>query len=260
MLRINPIRLGQQVRPTVRSSSLFAIRHESTTSDAPTQKPTLSQRLGGSGRGKLMPSSGQETDVFASFLAQAQKKQQRSRNKQKRPQQAKPGQFDDAVETSSNKKTDNKQQQQQRRQQQKTSSGKGQQQQQVERKPRQQQRRDIKKSTSYGSPSSVPVRRTTTFIDKDFDWASLNPVISTNNVEETTIDPEEKKQMEMELNDGDYTRFMSIGQSIQWPSSLDTHALESLVSSNASYGLDQKMTFLSTVAKASNVGGAAAKK
>ncbi|CAO3600219.1 unnamed protein product [Absidia cylindrospora] len=269
MLRIQSTRLGQQLQPVWRQS-LFAIRHESTTSTPSTsepvkqeadkaKRPSLSQRLGGSGRGKLMESSGQEKDVFASFLAQAQKKQQqqpRNNNRQRRPNQgqreAKPGQFDDAAEDTSDagKRSGNKQQQQQRKPKQQASG---------ENNKRQGgQQRDRKQR---------PTRRATTFIDKDIDWASLSPVElvlqeSANATvgDNVTINKEQQQQLEKEVNAGDYTRFLSMGESIQWPGTLDTRGLESLVGSNASYGLDAKMTFLATVAKASSVGGAPAVK
>ncbi|ORZ25797.1 hypothetical protein BCR42DRAFT_400939 [Absidia repens] len=283
MLRIQSTRFGQQLQPFWRQS-LFAIRQESTTSTSSTsepvkqeannaKRPSLSQRLGGSGRGKLMESSGQEKDVFASFLAQAQKKQQRPRNnnRQRRPNQgqreAKPGQFDDAAEDTSaaGKRSANKQQQQQQRKpKQQQASGENNKRQGGQQRDRR-QRQDKKKATSYGAGStSGPTRRATTFIDKDIDWASLNPVESV--IQETadatvgdnvTIDKEQQQQLEKEVNAGDYTRFLSMGESIQWPGNLDTRGLESLVGSNASYGLDEKMTFLATVAKASSVGGAA---
>ncbi|KAI8329003.1 hypothetical protein BC941DRAFT_443978 [Chlamydoabsidia padenii] len=281
MLRINSARLGQQLQPAWRQS-LFAIRHESTAAPSSTpatedaasteEKPKrLSERLGGTGRGKLLEPSGQNQDVFASFLAQAQKKQQRTRNNnnggQRRSNQqreAKPGQFDDAKEDKSIKKRGDNTSRQRRPQQQASSSegnnnnnnnikrqgqqrsGRSGQQQQRERKPRQ----------SSNSTSSAPVRRATTFINKDIDWVSLTPVEFTQQVvTDGETQQNQQQQQQQSVNTDDYAPFLSVGQSIQWPANVDTRGLETLISGNASYGLEAKTTFLATVAKASNAGG-----
>ncbi|CAO3624847.1 unnamed protein product [Cunninghamella blakesleeana] len=282
MLRINNIRVQQQLKPLYRQG-LFAIRYESTTSsttsstvkeepknnnknDKATEKRIpLSQRLGGSGRGKILDSNDGKgnNDAFATFLLQEQKKQKaRKENKQRRNNkersEAKPGQFDDAVEDNVVNKNQRKAQQansnnsnvsnnnnnnSNNKRQQRSRDRKG-------------QRQNNKKSVSGGS-TSVPIRRATTFIDKDIDWTSLSSV----DISKQSVEGEQKEGKDQELQlqqleseNGDYSRFISVGQSIQWSDSINKQALESLVIRNPSYNLDQKLVFLETVAKVSNVG------
>ncbi|SAM05955.1 hypothetical protein [Absidia glauca] len=284
MLRINSTRLGQQLQPVWRQS-LFAIRHESTSAPASSdeKKPSLSQRLGGSGRGKVMEAGGQNQDVFASFLAQAQKRQQRTRpnngnssnnnNKdgKRRPNEgqraAKPGQFDDAKEDKPVRKfTNNKQRRPQQQAGSETSrnnNSNNNNNNNNRRQGQQKQKRDRKPQQSYNASPSAAARRATTFIAGDIDWLSLGPVESvqqeTSSTSETSS-PDQQQQLEKSMIAGDYASFLSIGQSIQWPANVDTRGLETLISGNASYGLEAKTTFLATVAKASNVGGGAALK
>lgn len=276
MLRINSTRLGQQLQP-VWKQSLFAIRHESTSAPASTgeKKPSLSERLGGSGRGKVMESSGQNQDVFASFLAQAQKRQQRTRtnnnnnnNKdgKRRPNEgqraAKPGQFDDAKEDKPVRKSvNNKQRRPQQQAGSETSSNSNSN--NNRRQGQQKQKRDRKPQQSYNASPSAAARRATTFIAGDIDWLSLSPVESAQQETASTSEtssPDQQQQLENSMIAGDYASLVSVGQSIQWPANVDTRGLETLISGNASYGLEAKTTFLATVAKASNVGGATVKK
>ncbi|KAI9305603.1 hypothetical protein BJ944DRAFT_264960 [Cunninghamella echinulata] len=297
MLRTNNLRIQQQLKPLYRQG-LFAIRYESTVSssspvaaaETAENKPKktektekripLSERLGGSGRGKILDNSDGKTnnnDVFATFLLQAQKKERaRKENKQRRNMkersEAKPGQFDDAVEdnivnntnqrksqqafnknsTNNNNNNNNNNSNNSKRQGQQRSR---------DRKGQQQPRQNMKKKTASGGSTAIPVRRATTFIDKDIDWTSLSSVdISKQSLESEQKEGQDQASQQLEVENGDYSRFISVGQSIQWPANINKQALESLVSTNSSYGLDQKLVFLETVAKASNVGGASVKK
>ncbi|CAO3608509.1 unnamed protein product [Cunninghamella echinulata] len=298
MLRINNLRIQQQLTPLYRQG-LFAIRYESTASssspvaatETTENKPKksektektektekripLSERLGGSGRGRILDNSdakNNNNNVFATFLLQAQKKERarkenRQRRNMKERSEAKPGQFDDAVEDNIVNNTNQRKSQQafnknnnnnnnnnnsnnnnnKRQGQQRSRDKKGQ----------QQSRQNMKKKTASGGSTAIPVRRATTFIDKDIDWTSLSSVdISKQSLESEQKEGQDQALQHLEAENGDYSRFISVGQSIQWPANMNKHALESLVSTNSSYGLDQKLVFLETVAKASNVGGA----
>ncbi|ORX61613.1 hypothetical protein DM01DRAFT_1332218 [Hesseltinella vesiculosa] len=234
MLRSHTQRLGQQLRPT-----LFAVRYESTSSEA---AAPLSQRLGGTGRGKIM--EGKANDVFGAFLAQSQRREKaKSENKQRRSNQKrrqdKPGQFDDAVASSPAQR--------------KTQSGRPNQSNQPNQRSRPQQQRSQQKQAKprtmpkRNGIAATPTRRATTFIDKDIDWDTL--ALSEQQID-SQQDQTQEQPLDSELKLGDYSRYVSVGESISWPDTLPTNALTSLVGTNASYDLNQKTAFLSTVAKA----------
>ncbi|KAI8068045.1 hypothetical protein BC940DRAFT_300200 [Gongronella butleri] len=209
------------------------------------KKPSLSQRLGGSGRGKIME-GGKQADVFGSFLAQAEQRKYKANkeNKQRRfnqqRRQDKPGQFDDAAEASSQR--GNKKPQKGKSS---SSSQQQKQQQQQQRSPRaraQPAKRDAIQAT--------PLRRATTFIDKDIDWNALGLPEDAQTAAQQGDNDAANLPQENEITNGDYARYTTVGNAVTWPATLDTTPITTLISTNASYSLSQKVAFLSTVAKA----------
>ncbi|KAI9015806.1 hypothetical protein CLU79DRAFT_847741 [Phycomyces nitens] len=115
-------------------------------------------------------------------------------------------------------------------------------------------RRSNDRSKSFGNRprrsevSSTPLRRVVTFINKDIDWASLNPNegVSAQAVVEGEVD----SSVALAETQGDYERYADITNSLKWSETINVSALNTLVGGNATYSIPQKTAFLQTVSKA----------
>ncbi|KAL0094392.1 hypothetical protein F4703DRAFT_1014888 [Phycomyces blakesleeanus] len=96
--------------------------------------------------------------------------------------------------------------------------------------------------------SSSPVRRVVTFIDKDIDWASLNPNESLS--AQPVIEGEVDSSVTLGEAQGDYGRYVGIANELKWSDTVNVPALTTLVGGNATYSLPQKSAFLQIVSKA----------
>ncbi|GAN09949.1 hypothetical protein MAM1_0306c09482 [Mucor ambiguus] len=258
------------------------------------EKPSLSQRLGGTGRGKIMEGS---SDPFASFLANAKKPRNNNNNnnnnnnrngtftpRNRKPQQS-DGQFADAPEQPKQQRprnenirnnTKNRNNRQNRQNDKQNAEGAA-----VDQanNSNSNNRRNNKNSSNNRNnaqnggkkmnlrrsqqPQEVRTRRATTFIDKDIDWASFETTTLSTDASETEVAATEKDSDELVLKDvqGDYGRYISTGSDLKWPPMIQGETLSTLVGSNPTFDLQQKTAFMAAVTKVfnGNAAGAARK-
>jgi flagellar biosynthesis GTPase FlhF len=270
---------------SLRSSAIFSSVRHYTTPDAATtpaaetkkERSPLSQRIGGTGRGKVMEGA---TDPFASFLANARKPRSNNNNNRNgnftpRPRKQNTenkGQFADATET-----TNNEQQQRKPRmrtegnnnknrnnnrpnnRQQKT-EGAAQQQANNKRQPREnnKQRATFR---ARSQPQEVRTRRATTFIDKDIDWSSFETAtLNTESTEQEVASEQDNGEMVLKDIAGDYDRYLGVGSDIKWPEIIQGATVSTLVGSNPTFDLQQKTAFLAALTSATSNGAVGARK
>ncbi|KAG1083997.1 hypothetical protein G6F42_021976 [Rhizopus arrhizus] len=251
------------------------------------EKPSLSQRLGGTGRGKIMEGS---SDPFASFLANAKKpRNNNNRNGTFTPRNRKPkpseGQFADAAEQpkqqrprndnkNNSKNRNNRQNRQNEKQsaegaageQSNNSSSSNNNNNNNNRRNNKNNRNNAqnggKKLNLRRSqqPQEIRTRRATTFIDKDIDWASFETTTLSTEASETEVAAAEKDSDELVLKDiqGDYGRYISTGADLKWPPMIQGETLSTLVGSNPTFDLQQKTAFMAAVTKVFNGNAAGA--
>ncbi|CEP09403.1 hypothetical protein [Parasitella parasitica] len=261
-----------------------SFKNYTTTNATPTptekEKPSLSERLGGTGRGKIMDSA---SDPFASFLANARKfRNNNNRNGNFTPRNRKfeqsEGQFADAIE-----------QPKQRRPRNDSNNGENRNNRQNSYKQNENQSADsatdIKENKNYNrrnnnnrnnaqnggrklvvrrsqQPQEFRTRRATTFIDKDIDWTSFNTTMLPEEASEAVAAPTEKDSDELTLKDkqGDYDRYLSTGSDLKWPQMIQGETISALVGSNPTFDLQQKTAFLAALSNAANGNAASVRK
>ncbi|KAI8374969.1 hypothetical protein EDC96DRAFT_497424 [Choanephora cucurbitarum] len=208
-----------------KNQTVNCFRNYATSDDSKKQEP-LSQRLGGTGRGRILEGA---TDPFAAFLANAKSTRQRNGNFTPRPRKQKQtnnDQFADAEETQKQPRQNkfNKQ------------------------KKQDNDRRGPKKmNVRRSAPQEVRTRRATTFIDKDIDWSSFEGTqLNTVQVEQTDDD----HQLVLKDMQGDYDRYLGVGTDIKWSDAIEGSAVNNLVGSNSTFDIQQKTAFLAAVSKA----------
>ncbi|KAI7896361.1 uncharacterized protein EV154DRAFT_492001 [Mucor mucedo] len=252
------------------------------------QKPSLSARLGGSGRGKAI-AEGQSADPFASFLANAKKPRTNNNNNgerrngnftpRPRKQQQDNGQFADAgsAEGANTKPRQPRQPRQPRaegeqnnkpRYQRNAEGGEKTQAGDNQRPPRTNNNNNKNNNRSNGDaprknnnnrkmnlnksqPQEVRTRRAVTFIDKDIDWASFG----TNAMpaqETVTEQVKEDDALLLKEVQGDYDRYLGVGSDISWPQIINGANVGTLVGSNPTFDLAQKTAFLSALTNATS--------
>jgi hypothetical protein len=250
------------------------------------EKPSLSQRLGGTGRGKIMEGS---SDPFASFLANAKKPRNNSnRNGNFTPRTRKPqqqqseGQFADATEqpkqqrprNDNNNKNRNNRPNNIKQNEKQSADGTA-----AIKNNNNNNRRSNKNNNNRNNaqnvgkklnlrrsqqPQEVRTRRATTFIDKDIDWASFDTTtLSTEaSAAETVVEATEQDSDELVLKDiqGDYDRYLLAGSDMKWPQMIQGATLSTLVGSNPTFDLQQKTAFLAALSNATNGNTASARK
>jgi hypothetical protein len=251
----------------------------STTTPATNENKSLSARLGGSGRGKVMDAA---ADPFASFLANAKKPRNNNRNgsftprprrqQQQQQQQQQEGQFSDAgvkTEGGEKKKFNNNNNRQPRKTDTEGVSATTEGENNKKRQPRfnnnnnrnnnrdQQQQRPNRRlnlnRSNQQQPQEIRTRRATTFIDKDIDWSSFDTVASVEQEAVKHVETAEDNN-ELLLKDiaGDYDRYLSVGQEINWSDMMkrSNNGVTTLVASNPTFDLAQKSAFLAAVSSA----------
>lgn len=277
MLRTSTATVG-----TLRRLPQLVIRQQSTAaqvqaapakeeqrSEAPAPKAPLSARLRGAGRG--VPEL-QVTDPLQKFIKDAESRKIPTGSKSNNKKFA-PGQFDDAPEEgkknveaaprsqqNNNRRFQPRQRQQQQRQRQQDAQAGQQQASGNKRTPRERQRRpSLSSSSSSRAAANQPVRRVTTFIDQDIDWSLMSSL-----EESTTIATEGQTSASSEavpeVQSGEYQRYFTISNDLQWAPAVNTEALSVLVGSNASYNMEQKVAFMNAVSNATKGATAAAAK
>lgn len=248
------------------------------------EKPSLSARLGGSGRGKVI-AEGQSADPFASFLANAKKPRTNNNNNgerrngnftpRPRKQQQNDGQFADA-EGANTKPRQPRQPRQPRaegeqnnkpRYQRNAEGGEKTQAGDNQRPPRTNNNRNNtnranndaprktnnnrKMNLNKSQPQEVRTRRAITFIDKDIDWASFGTDAMPAQ-ETVTEQVKEDDALLLKEVQGDYDRYLGVGSDISWPQIINGANVSTLVGSNPTFDLSQKTAFLSALTKATS--------
>lgn len=250
------------------------------------EKPSLSQRLGGTGRGKIMEGS---SDPFASFLANAKKPRNNSnRNGNFTPRTRKPqqqqseGQFADAAEQPKQQRPRNDNNNNNKNRNNRSNNNKQNEKQSADgaAATKDNNRRNNKNNNNNRNnaqnagkklnlrrsqqPQEVRTRRATTFIDKDIDWASFDTTtLSTEaSAAETVVEATEQDSDELVLKDiqGDYDRYLLTGSDLKWPQMIQGATLSTLVGSNPTFDLQQKTAFLAALSNATNGNAASARK
>ncbi|KAK4520480.1 serine/threonine-protein phosphatase 2A 56 kDa regulatory subunit delta isoform [Mucor velutinosus] len=265
-----------------------SVRHYTTPNATPApasnnkEKPSLSQRLGGTGRGKILEGS---SDPFASFLANAKKpRNNNNRNgtftpRNRKPQQSE-GQFADAPEqpkqqrprNENNKNNAKNRNNRQNRQNDKQNVEGAAVDQNNNRRSNKSNNTNRNNAQNGGKklnlrrsqqPQDIRTRRATTFIDKDIDWASFETATLSTEASETEVAAAEKDSDELVLKDiqGDYGRYIATGSDLKWPPMIEGETLSTLVGSNPTFDLQQKTAFMAAVTKVfnGNAAGAARK-
>ncbi|KAI9315628.1 hypothetical protein BX666DRAFT_1878836 [Dichotomocladium elegans] len=249
------------IQPTWRPS-LSALRQQSTLAAAVVSEPVqahepakpLSAR-GGSGRGKLL--SDAASDPFSEFLKNVKRfnntgdRRSSSNNKRDFKKSSAPGQFDDAVEEPKQQHKQRTPQRQQRSARPNNNyNNKNSRARSGNRSP-QQQRADASARSSAPVIKNAPARRVTTFIDKDIDWNTMSGLNAEK--KDAAADGTAAAATDADkaaIASGEYQPFLDVTKQVQWSQPINVEALSSLVGGNASYGLDQKTAFLSTLAAA----------
>ncbi|OAC98883.1 hypothetical protein MUCCIDRAFT_115129 [Mucor lusitanicus CBS 277.49] len=267
-----------------------SVRNYATPSATPApasdnkEKPSLSQRLGGTGRGKIMEGS---SDPFASFLANAKKPRNNNNNnrngtftpRNRKPQQSE-DQFADAPEQpkqqqqqrprnennrNNNSKNRNNRQNRQNEKQNVEGAPAADQSNTTTTNNNKRNNKNNRNNAQNGGkkmnlrrsqqPQEIRTRRATTFIDKDIDWASFETTTLSVEAPETQVAATEKDSDELVLKDaqGDYGRYISTGSDLTWPPMIQGETLSTLVGSNPTFDLQQKTAFMAAVTKAINV-------
>lgn len=242
------------------------------------EKPSLSQRLGGTGRGKIMEGS---SDPFASFLANAKKPRNNNSNnnrngtftpRNRKPQQSE-GQFADAPEQPKQQRprnennrnnTKNRNNRQNRPNEKQTAEGAAADQSNNSNRRNSKNNNNNRNNAQNGGkkmnmrrsqqPQEIRTRRATTFIDKDIDWASFETATMSTEAVETEVAATEKDSDELVMKDiqGDYGRYISTGSDLKWPPMIQGETLSTLVGSNPTFDLQQKTAFMAAVTKVFN--------
>ncbi|KAL9544610.1 hypothetical protein MBANPS3_007535 [Mucor bainieri] len=259
------------------------------------EKPSLSQRLGGTGRGS--------SDPFASFLANAKKPRNNNNNnnrngtftpRNRKPQQSE-GQFADAPEqpkqqrprsdnnnnNNNRNNTKNRNNRQNKQNEKQNVEGAAVEQTNNNKNTNNNNRRNNKNNNNNNNnrnnaqnggkkmnlrrsqqPQEIRTRRATTFIDKDIDWASFETTTLSTEASETEVAATEKDSDELVLKDvqGDYGRYISTGSDLKWPPMIQGETLSTLVGSNPTFDLQQKTAFMAAVTKVFNGNAGAARK
>lgn len=254
------------------------------------EKPSLSQRLGGTGRGKIMEGS---SDPFASFLANAKKPRNNSNRNgnfiprtRKPQQQQSEGQFADAAEQPKQQRprNDNNNNNNNRNRNNRPNNNKQNEKQSADgaAAAKDNNRRNNKNNNNNNNrnnaqnagkklnlrrsqqPQEVRTRRATTFIDKDIDWTSFDTTtLSTEaSATEAVVEATEQDSDELVLKDiqGDYDRYLLTGSDLKWPQMIQGATLSTLVGSNPTFDLQQKTAFLAALSNATNGNAASARK
>lgn len=270
---------------TWRSSAIFSSVRQYTTPDATTtpnaaatpasetkkEHTPLSQRLAGSGRGKLLDPA---DDPFASFLANARKPRDNNRNgnftpRPRRQNFENKGQFADATESTNssgeqrrprmrtdganndNRNRNNNRSNNNNNRQQKTEGAPSL---QKTSNDRRQPRENNNKRVGFrprAQPQEVRTRRATTFIDKDIDWSSFETTtLNTASTEQVVASEEDNTDLIMKDISGDYDRYLGVGSDIKWPEAVQGTTVSTLVGSNPTFDLQQKTAFLAALASA----------
>ncbi|KAG0170077.1 hypothetical protein DFQ28_002520 [Apophysomyces sp. BC1034] len=233
-----PLLGALRYQSTVNSVPKTATPETAEATESKSERTPLSARLGGSGRGKPMAAA---VDPFSKFLnAKSNERPRTNNDRPRRPGQGRPqkqaaqGQFEDAPEK---RREGNRQprQQQQRQQQQ-------------QQRPRDNNRRNEK---PVRREAKSQTRRAVTFIDKDIDWASLDTMQSVH--EDATLEGQEDSEQIVLDMQGDYSRYVSVAEKVEWSELADANALGTLVGNNATYGIPQKAAFLATVSRVTTV-------
>ncbi|KAI8638722.1 putative RNA methyltransferase-domain-containing protein [Parasitella parasitica] len=255
-----------------------------------TEKPSFSQRLGGTGRGKIMDNS---SDPFTSFLANARKtRSNNNRNgnftpRNNRKSEHSEGQFADAAEQPKQQRTRNDNSSNNGKYRNNRQNGSIQNADGVtgitENRNNNNRRnnnnnnsnnnRNNNSNNNRNSNSNntqnggrkvvlrrsqqsqeVRARRATTFIDKDIDWTSFNTATLSAEASEAAAAPTEQDSDELTLKDiqGNYDRYLSTGSDLQWPQMIQGATLSTLVGSNPTFDLQQKTAFLAALSNAAN--------
>ncbi|KAI8990181.1 hypothetical protein BDB01DRAFT_780316 [Pilobolus umbonatus] len=255
-------------RSTLYSSARAYSTPVSESENVQPKKPSLSERLGGSGRGKVV----EKADPFATFLANAKKPRENNRRNGNFTPRAKRqdsviGQFNDAEERTSQtqvdrpprtERTNNAQSRpvdgNQRKNSNYQASDNNNKNNRFNKKDNNNSNKfNNRKDKKFGArkqPDEVRTRRATIFIDKDIDWASFEsdnttPLIAQN--EENASNDTELLVKDME---GEYDRYLSVGKDIEWPQMMTGLSVNTLIGSNPSLDIQQKTQFLSAVSSA----------
>jgi flagellar biosynthesis GTPase FlhF len=272
-----------------RSSAIFSsVRQYTTPADVSTtpaaenkKQTPLSQRIGGTGRGKVMEGA---TDPFASFLANARKPRTNNNNnsrngnftpRPRRQNTENKGQFADATTESTTNNDQQQQQQQQRKPRMRTEGNNNSNKNRNNNRPNRQQktegsspqdnnnnRRQPRENTkrvnfrAKSQPQEVRTRRATTFIDKDIDWSSFETATLSNESTEQVI--EDSNELVLKDIAGDYDRYLGVGSDIKWPETMQ--GVNTLVGSNPTLDLQQKTAFLAALSSATGGNAVGARK
>ncbi|KAI7903644.1 uncharacterized protein BX663DRAFT_507181 [Cokeromyces recurvatus] len=100
-------------------------------------------------------------------------------------------------------------------------------------------------------PQEIRAHRATIFIDKDIDWSSIEAMTSTPSVEMAVIEEDDKELLLKEVED-DYNQYLNVGSNIQW-SNIEGTSVSHLVGSNPTFNLKQKTAFLAAVSAATTI-------
>ncbi|KAI8380699.1 hypothetical protein BD560DRAFT_386870 [Blakeslea trispora] len=208
------------------------------------QQQPLSQRLGGTGRGRILDGA---TDPFAAFLANAKSPRNRNGNFTPRPRKQRQNnqdQFADAEDKPQQPRQNDNRQNDGRQNDNRQNRNKQNRKKQEAAEPN--RRGGKKMNVRRSAPQEVRTRRATTFIDKDIDWSSFEAT-QLSTAEQVEVDDHESVLKDIQ---GDYGRYLGVGTDIKWSDVIEGDAVSSLVGSNSTFDIQQKTAFLAAVVKA----------
>ncbi|KAI8094915.1 uncharacterized protein B0P05DRAFT_568142 [Gilbertella persicaria] len=229
------------------------IRTYATPNDKEPKAP-LSQRLGGTGRGRILDGA---SDPFAAFLANAKTNRNRNGNFVPRHNKKKTNdnkdQFADAAEPVEKKQQPRQNRNRPNNNNNNNNNNNRNKQQLGEFKNNNRRTPNNNNNKKFNvrkaAPQEVRTRRATTFIDKDIDWTSFETTtLSTEQQADQVAD--DNSELVMKDMAGDYDRYLSVGTDVAWSNVIQGSTVSNLVGSNATFDLQQKTAFLAAVSKA----------